>query len=115
VTVRLAPWRGGWPRAIVFAVIVALLPLPALAGEPGSPAKGKSLTAAVERAAQREVLRTRAVSATAQQGTQKAGPDLGSWGFFKTPLGVGVLALLAAGTSYAVYSKFNDRVRAPGR
>jgi hypothetical protein len=114
VTVRLTPWRGVVARAIVLAVIVALLPLPALAGDTVKPAKAQSLTASIEKIAARETL-TRSKSDATQQTAKKAEPNTGSWSFFKSPVGIGIIAVLAAGTGYALYSKSNDRIQAPGR
>jgi hypothetical protein len=111
-------WRCTFARVMALAVAVALIPLPVLAGEnPTPPKSGKNLTAAIASAASREAIaatRASAVSATAAQGDAK-NPDLGTWGFFKTPLGIGVAVLLAAGTGYAVYSWKHDRIVGPGR
>ena len=54
--------------------------------------------------------------AQARQGSAR-NPDLSTWGFFKTPLGIGVAVLLVAGTGYALYSMTDKggRIRAPGR
>ena len=116
VTVRSNSWRRTLPRAVALAVIVALLPLPALAGDPIKPAKATSLAAAVENAAKREA--PVAPRAAAKQGGQAAAagqPDLSKWSFFKSPVGIVVIGALAAGTGYAIYSASNDRIKAPGR
>ncbi len=110
-------WRSTFARVTAVVVAVALLPLPVLAAEKGAPLKpGKTLSASITSAAAREArAATRTGSATQdQQGTTK-NPDLGTWGFFKTPLGLGVAALFAAGTGYAIYSWRHDRITAPGR
>jgi hypothetical protein len=113
-------WRCTFARAMAIAMAVALVPLPALAGENGAPVKpGKNLSASIASAAAKEAVaasRTSAVSAQSEQATAK-NPDLGTWGFFKTPLGIGVAVVLVAGAAYAAYG-FTDkggRIRAPGR
>lgn len=41
--------------------------------------------------------------------------DLGSPSFFKKPAGIAVLATLAAGVGYALYSTQHDRVHSAGK
>jgi hypothetical protein len=103
-------------RIVVPALVAALIPLPAMAGEPSHAAKAKSLSTSLQAAAAKEVavaLRKDAgVARQAQQGSQ---PNLGSWSFFKSPVGAAVAAVLAVGVGYAVYSSKHDRIKAPGR
>ena len=56
-----------------------------------------------------------AAPATYQQAPLPATVDLGKPSFFKTPTGVIVLGVFAAGTGYALYSISNDRIRGTGR
>ncbi len=112
--------RCRFTPVMAMAVAAALVPLPALAGENSPTARpATSLTAAIAAAAAHEGVaarRTATMPAKAQQGGSK-NPDLSSWGFFKTPLGIGVAVLLVAGTGYAVYSMTTrgGRILAPGR
>jgi hypothetical protein len=41
--------------------------------------------------------------------------ELGSPSFFKKPAGIAVLATLAAGVGYAIYSAKHDRIKSPGK
>ena len=112
MTVRLSPWRSALPRAILLAVVVALLPLPALAAEPGSSAPAPDLKASIAKAAAHEA--AAAARTMAQQGQQavKAADKsaLDSPSFFKTPAGIVTMIVLAAGTGYAIYSWKHDRI-----
>lgn len=53
--------------------------------------------------------------ATYQQAPLPATVDLGKPSFFKSPTGLIVLGVFAAGTGYALYSISNDRIRGSGR
>jgi hypothetical protein len=113
-------WRCTFARVMAIAVVVALVPLPVLAGENSAPPKpGKTLTTSIASAAAREaVAATRSSAVTAQaEPTSAKNPNLGTWGFFKTPLGIGVVVVLAAGAGYAAYgfTSKGGRIRAPGR
>ncbi len=110
-------WRCTFARVVAILMVVALVPLPALAGESGQPSKSpKGLAASIATNAAREAAAsTRTPAPVARQADQAKNPDLGTWGFFKTPLGIGVVAVLAVGTGYAIYSQKHDRILAPGR
>jgi hypothetical protein len=47
-----------------------------------------------------------------QSGTA---PNLESPSFFKTPLGWAVIAVVGAGSAYAIYWAQHDRIHSPGR
>ena len=97
-------------RALVLAVIVALLPLPALADEgSGKAAPGIRVSAAA--IAKSEPLA--ANEATAAQAGAPAGTDSPS--FFKSPAGIVTLVLVAVGVGRAIYSTKNDRIKSPGK
>jgi hypothetical protein len=110
--VRLQVRSSQWiSRALVVALVLAAAPLPGFAGEPPAPAP-PTLAAAIQHAAAVTPLApARGRSSAAQTG--KA--DLGSPSFFKKPAGIAVLATLAAGIGYAVYSTQHDRVNSPGK
>ena len=100
----------------VVGVMIALAPLPVAAAETNQPAtRSVDFKAAVQKIAATE----RLVSVPAapvrdrvQSGSASA-PE--SRAFFKTPLGVAVIAVVGAGTAYAVYSAQNDRIHSAAR
>jgi hypothetical protein len=107
--VRTSRWIS---RALVFALMLAATPLPALAGEPPAPAPPTpSLTALVKQAA--AVTPITPVRAQATTGVDKS--QFGSPSFFKKPAGIVVLCTLAAGVGYALYSTQNDRITSPAK
>jgi hypothetical protein len=107
-------WRRTCARIVVAGMTIALasLPLAAAAADPAPPSF--DLKAAVAKAASSERLAssTTAPAQTAQQGTTMA-PE--SKSFFKTPLGVAVIAIVGSGTAYAVYSAQHDRIHSTTR
>ena len=107
-------WRGARARVLAAGLTIALAPLPLAAAEADRPAPAITLKAAVDRAAATERLAssTAAAAATAQPADA---PNPGSRGFFKTPLGVAVIAVVGAGTVYAVYSAQHDRIHSAAR
>jgi hypothetical protein len=54
-------------------------------------------------------------SAQPQPPPPGAGTDLESGSFFKSKMGVAVIAAFGAGVGYALYSASNDRIKSPGR
>jgi hypothetical protein len=50
-----------------------------------------------------------------QQTPAPAGVDLAKPSFFKSPVGILVIGVFAAGTAYALYSMSDDRIRGSGR
>jgi hypothetical protein len=107
--VRTSQWVC---RVLVAALIVAATPLPTLAGEPPSPAPPRpSLDTLVKQAA--AVTPLKPVRAQATTGVDKS--EFGSSSFFKKPAGIAVLAALAAGVGYALYSTQHDRVTSPAK
>lgn len=103
------------PRVLVLALMVAALPLPC-AAEGASPTTATpGLTASIGPMA-RAIALDKPVAArklTAQAPGESRAP--GSKSFFKTPAGVVVLAVVAAGTGYAIYSARHDRIAPTGR
>ena len=107
--VRTSQWIS---RVLAVALILAATPLPTLAGEPPAPAPPRlSLTVLVQQAA----AATPIAPARAQAGSSAGKADLSSPSFFKKPAGVAVLAALAAGVGYALYSTQHDRVTSPAK
>ena len=112
MTVRLSFWRSAIPRAVLLAVVVALIPLPVAAADPGSPAPPPALKASIAKAAAPEaVAAARATAQQAQQGAKVADKSaLDSPSFFKTPAGIVTMIVLAAGVGYGCYSLSHDRI-----
>lgn len=99
-----------WPtalRAFAIALIVAVIPLPALAQQTSQAAAKPRLQASIA-----PIVHTVAV-ATAKTATPKRGQSaqqLGSTSFFRTGPGIAVIAILAAGAGFAIYSASHDRI-----
>lgn len=93
-------------------IVLTSLPLAAAAAD-GAASPPQTLSSAIARAAATERL---SASATAPApAAQGATPDPTSRRFFKTPLGLAVIAIVGAGTAYAVYSAQNDRIHSTAR
>ena len=107
-------WRRTYARVVAAGMTIALasVPLAAATADPAPPPI--DLKAAVAKAASTERLAssTTAPAQTAQQGTAMA-PD--SKSFFKTPIGIAVIAVVGSGTAYAVYSAQHDRIHSAAR
>jgi predicted methyltransferase len=100
-------------RVLVLALIVAAVPLPCMAQQPTQaaekPAIRASLPAVVHSVA------TAAAKPAAAQATSDVKAPLESRSFFKTPAGAVVLAVVAVGGGYALYSMSHDRIKPQGR
>lgn len=107
-------WLRRWrlARLVALALLIALAPLPVLAGEPGTAAGATSIRKSISTISATERLAA-TPSPAAQTGTTPA--DAGSPGFFKKPVGIAVLATLAAGVGYALYSSKHDRITSAGK
>jgi hypothetical protein len=113
MTDRRCVWRRTYARVVAAGMTIALASVPlAAAADPALPVI--DLKAAVAKAASTErlVSGTTAPAQTAQQGTAMA-PE--SKSFFKTPLGIAVIAIVGSGTAYAVYSAQHDRIHSTTR
>jgi len=115
MTVTRSVWRRTYARVVAAGMTIALASVPLAAAAAETPAPPPiSLKAAVAKAASTERLasNTTARVQTAQQGTAMA-PE--SKSFFKTPLGIAVIAIVGSGTAYAVYSAQHDRIHSTTR
>jgi hypothetical protein len=114
VTDTPAVWGATTARAIALGLTLALVPLPLAAAEAAPQAPPSiDLKAAVRKYAAPERLSQSAPApAAAQQGNT---PNLQSPSFFKTPLGLAVIAVVGAGSAYAVYSAQHDRIHSTTR
>lgn len=111
MTVRLTHWRGALPRAVLLAAAVTLVPIPGLASDAKDAAKRKTIQASMQEIVKREAARTPAARVTArraQTNTSKESP-----GFFRSGPGMVALAVMIAGTGYALYSASHDRIHSP--
>jgi hypothetical protein len=92
-------------RAVALALILAAIPLPALAGDSTNAVPAPGLRASIAKAA------TSGSAELAQDKPQV--PDrakLGSTSFFKSPAGIATIIVVALGTGFAVYSASHDRI-----
>ncbi|MCX6551346.1 MAG: hypothetical protein NTY02_10150 [Acidobacteria bacterium] len=119
MTVTLNRWRGALPRAVLAAVIVALLPLPAAAGETPTPAKASSLQSSIAAIVARETLAATPGVATAAreagQGTTADKAVLDSPSFFKSKAGIIALTIVAVGAGGMFYAMSHDRIHSVAR
>jgi hypothetical protein len=104
----------------MLAIAVTLVPLPALAADrvTAAPAQAPAqpLRSSIAKHATREVLVSspkRAEKSAAQTGAQRSNSQSG--GFFRSPAGIACLAVLGAGTGYALYSASHDRIHSVAR
>ena len=108
-------WRRTYARVVAAGMTIALASVPLAAAPTDPPAQPTiNLKAAVAKAASTERLESTPTARvqTAQQGTAMA-PE--SKSFFKTPLGIAVIAVVGSGTAYAVYSAQHDRIHSTTR
>jgi hypothetical protein len=114
VTVRIMAWRGFLPRAGLFAVILALVPLPVAADDSAAQAKTTHIKASMERIVARDIAGAPVSSSLARPARQGQAAGTSS-GFFKSKPGIIALVVMAAGTGYALYSANHDRIHSPGK
>jgi hypothetical protein len=112
---RLSVWRAVYARVIA-GIMIALAALPVAAAEPSQAATlSVDLRAAVQKIAATERLAPTSASRAheAAQPISATGPQSPS--FFKTPLGAACIAIVSAGTVYALYSAQHDRIHSSAR
>ena len=110
---RPSVWRV--TGAAVVGVMLALAPLPVAAAEPNPPAASIDFKAAVRKIAASETLASVPAAAVPDRAQAGGASPLESKSFFKTPLGAAVIAIVGAGTAYAVYSAQHDRIHSASR
>lgn len=127
MTVRLPLSRHALPRAVILAVCVAMIPLPAAAGDSTTaPSKNpavdtsmradaRPLQTAIAKVDSRELKGAAPARTAARRADQ--GQDVGkeSAGFFRTGAGIAVLAVIGVGVGYALYSTSHDRIHSAGK
>lgn len=129
--VRSSVPRSAVPRIVAFALSVALVPLPVAARAPTTPSAPdqpkpaavavetikppqQPLRAAIEKVDARELQPAPARRAM-RRSAQSTDVNKESAAFFKSGTGIVVLAVIAAGVGYALYSVSNDRINSPGK
>lgn len=100
-------------RVLVLALTVAAVPLPCLAQPPGQPAAKPGLKASIPAVV--HSVATAAAKPAAAQATGDVKAPLESRSFFKTTTGAVVLAVVAVGAGYTLYSMSHDRIPPRGR
>jgi hypothetical protein len=96
--------------ALGCAVLVGSLLSPDLAAA-DPPARPVSIRESARAVAERRAAELKA----RQTQSQAPAPELESGSFFKSPIGIAVLATFGIGVGYALYSASNDRITSPGR
>jgi hypothetical protein len=97
-------------RVLALVLIVAAVPLPCLAGDTSQPAARPRLQASIKPIVHVVALTRPSAPPAKFQATPDAKAQLGSTSFFRTPAGVAVLAIVAAGAGYALYSASHNRI-----
>lgn len=111
--------RSSAALACALALSATLVPTTAFASEGSPNERSFRLRASVQAAAVVEShrLEKRVATSAARQasGQTTRDPKLESPSFFRTPVGVAVLAAFGVGVGYALYSASNDRILSSGR
>lgn len=105
---------GHWRRALALALMTTLTPLPLMAAESGSSPRPGPIRASVAKISSKDAAAL--PSARRTEGRSSAQQTQGQdRSFFKTGPGILALAVMIAGTGYAIYSTQNDRIKSPGK
>ena len=102
----------------MLAIAMTLVPLPLFAADSPAAAPAPPLKTSIAMHARRDVLVTTAKPSTsnAQSATRSQQTnDPHQPGFFRSPAGIACLAVIAAGTGYALYSASHDRIHSVAR
>ena len=113
MTVRLYRSPAGFRPAAILAIALTLVPLPLLAADRAPAPKAQPLKAAIATHAAHDVLAStpkRAERKATEARAQQTASTPQSGGFFRSPAGIACLAVIGAGTGYAVYSAHHDRI-----
>lgn len=99
----------------MLAIAVTLVPLPLLAADRTAAAPAQSLKTSIATHAARQVLAASKSEARNAKQTRVQTTSPRSGGFFRSPAGIACVAVLAAGTGYALYSASHDRIHSVAR
>jgi hypothetical protein len=97
---------------VLFAVAIALVPLPVFAGDTKPAPKPNTLQVAVKQMAAREAAKA-PVARRSNVRAQQDNTSTKTGGFFRTGPGIAALAVMGAGVGYALYSVSHDRIHSP--
>jgi len=99
----------------LLVLTAALVPLPVAASDTAPAQTTPTAKTSLHDAVAREAVKAAKapIARTSERRADKA--DKGSTSFFKTGPGIAVLAVMAAGTGYAIYSANHDKITSPGR
>jgi hypothetical protein len=109
-------WRSTCAHIVALSLALAVAATPSAAAASSEPVPPSiDFNAAVVKvvAAGRLASKTAARAQTPARPADDAKPDSAS--FFRTPLGLAVIAVVGAGTGYAVYSAKHDRIHSTAR
>ena len=113
---RPSVWRVTCARVVAVGVMIALAPLPVAAADTSQPATPSvDLRAAVQKIASTERLASTSAAPARDRTQSGSAPAPQSSSFFKTPLGLAAIAIVGAGTAYALYSAQHDRIHSATR
>ena len=119
MTGRFSQGPGRLRRAAAFVIAVSILPLPLSAAEKGTkPVAAQPLRTSIATHAAREVLVSspkRADGTATKTRAQSSSPQSGGKSFFSSPAGIACLAVIGAGTGFALYSASHDRIHSVAR
>ena len=101
-------------RFVWIVVITALVPLPAIAGDTGTENRTPSIRESATQIVARDVSAAR-VPAVRARAARQGSTSTASTSFFKSRPGMIALAVVAAGTGYAIYSAQHDRIHSAGK
>jgi hypothetical protein len=101
----------------MLAIAVTLVPLPLFAADPAAAASAQPLKASIAMHAKRDALVTTVKQSApkAQSAMRMQKNDPQQPGFFRSPAGIACLAVIAAGTGYALFSASHDRIHSVAR
>ena len=114
MTQRQKSVGGNLARATALAVVATLTPLPVLAAEAGSPPKPGPIRASVAKISAKDTHKMPVARRSEARAAKQSSPGQDR-SFFKTGPGILALAVMIAGTGYAIYSVSNDRIHSPGK
>jgi len=113
VTVTFSRNPRGIRTTALLAIAALLVPLPLLAADTKAARSTQPLQTSIATHAKREVLVSTpktSGSARATSGARAQSNDPHTTGFFRSPAGIACLAVIGAGTGYALYSASHDRI-----
>jgi len=108
---------AGFRRAAMLAIAVTLVPLPLAAADTAAATPAQPLKTSIATHAKREALATapKTQPASRNQASAQQSSNPHSAGFFRSPAGIACLAVIGAGTGYALYSASHDRIHSVAR